>query len=43
MMSSEGDGDAAKRLKFKVVLLGNAAVGKTSIAQHLVLHQFHEE
>jgi GTPase SAR1 family protein len=37
------DEDAVERLKFKVVLLGDTAVGKTAIAQQLVLHQFHEE
>lgn len=42
-MISEGDEDAVERLNFKVVLLGDISVGKTSIVQQLVLHQFEEE
>lgn len=39
MMSSEEE-EALERLKFKIVVLGDAAVGKTSLMWRLVHAQF---
>ena len=40
MSSSDSDSDDVERLQYKVILLGNGAVGKTSIAHRFTQDYF---
>jgi GTPase SAR1 family protein len=43
MTEEEADAAAEQRLSYKVVLLGDAAVGKTSLIRQLIHSQLSEE